>query len=317
VRELKGNLTAQMATLLVESGILETGHKKADARAAVRETGITNQQEVYSKMGMFANKTVTNALNSWVQLGKYCQKEFKIKDVSKITPERIGKFLEEKLKDGLSRRGLQNIRSYMQKYSNAFNQYQEKNGSPNRIDQEKLNEVFKKFKQQLPKINKKNVRENRAFVDPKLLTSLIKSLNGQLAGRLMSESGLRINEACLVKKGQIDSENGTIRVKGKGGKPYSIPVDPKTAMEINKIIDQKGFFRISKSKFYREFKDAIKVAEEKNGGPHGLRYGFAQRNYLALREQGMSHVRACWEVSLLMGHERPSITEHYIRFVKF
>ena len=306
-----------MTTLLKESGVCETGHSKADARTEIRESGITNQREVYSKMGIFANRTVTNALNSWVQLGKYCQKEFKIKDVSRIDPERIKKFMEYKMEQGMSRRGLQNVASHMQKYCNAFNQYQIKNGSPNKIDQEKLNEVFKKFKQELPQINKKYVRENRAFADPEFLTSSIKSLNGQLAGRLMSESGLRINEACLVKKGQIDTENGTIRVKGKGGKWYSVPIDPKTAMEIKKIINEKGFFRISKSKFYREFRDAIKIAEEKDGGPHGLRYGFAQRTYLALLEQGMTHVRACWLTSLLMGHDRPSITEHYIRFVKF
>ena len=69
----------------------------------------------------------------------------------------------------------------------------------------------------------------------------------------------------------------------------------------------------------QDVREALKTAVEATGqeyeghGAHGLRWCFAAERMDELQGHGMSRDQALAEVSSEMGHNRPEITEHYLR----
>lgn len=125
---------------------------------------------------------------------------------------------------------------------------------------------------------------------------------------LLYGGGLRVSEACYVKVKNIDWENRTIKIKGKGNKERLVCF-PKKAMENLKALKTNhtylfGHKPLSERKAY----DIIKSIGQKTGllkplHPHALRHSFATHMLT-----GGSNLRI---LQKLLGHKTLSSTQKY------
>lgn len=91
-------------------------------------------------------------------------------------------------------------------------------------------------------------------------------------------------------------------------------ISPETYSALERVVNVHGCFEVSQ----QEVREALKAAAEATGqqygghGAHGLRWCFASERMQELQEHGMSRDQALAETSSEMGHNRASITEHYL-----
>ena len=82
-----------------------------------------------------------------------------------------------------------------------------------------------------PKIKEKELK----YLKHNQVLSLLKSINNErdrLIIRTIYATGVRVSELCSINIGDIDFEEHTIRIKGKGGKIRIVFVDDETLKEI-------------------------------------------------------------------------------------
>ncbi len=137
---------------------------------------------------------------------------------------------------------------------------------------------------------------------------------------VMYSSGLRVSELVSLKLKQIDFENGTITIIGKGDKQRSIPIGEFALEYLSKYIDEvrsKSRFRksnyvflnkngepISRIYFWKQIKAyAEKAGIDKDISPHTLRHCFATH----LLENG-ADLRMVQE---MLGHSNIATTQIY------
>ena len=142
-----------------------------------------------------------------------------------------------------------------------------------------------------------------------------------MSAKIQLEGGARLREAGLIDSSRLAGRDSTncwiISLNAgdtKGGKERDIIVSKDTYLEIERYVKENGVLKIDDPRSYRE---AIKEAAQKVGqeytGSHGLRHNFAQNRMNELQSMGAGYQTACHMVSKEMGHERPSITETYLR----
>ena len=167
-----------------------------------------------------------------------------------------------------------------------------------------------------------------------------------LAIRVGRAFGFRLNEVCTIRVEHIEkamTQTGGLRVLGKGGKYRSLPIKTDEQRDaVRKLYDyarnnhlQKGDFIISENKYrgveaqkksiqswicnHRDkFMDKNRAAVIEPGKKrkterisfHGLRYDFAQEKKANLDKEGVKNSEK--EVSQSLGHNRVSITRHYL-----
>ena len=134
-------------------------------------------------------------------------------------------------------------------------------------------------------------------------------------------AGLRLNETCHLKLGDIDSDRMTIRVEqGKGGKDRYTLLSPRLLTELRlywrafrpahwlfpgKNLDQP-ISDISVQRIYQAAK--LRAAVGKEGGIHALRHAFATH----LLEAGVD----VHTIQRLMGHGHISTTQRYFHLAR-
>lgn len=84
-----------------------------------------------------------------------------------------------------------------------------------------------------PKIKDKEIRYLKHNQVLKLLES-IQDQRDRLIIRTIYATGVRVSELCSISLNDIDFEENTIRIKGKGGKIRIVFIDDETLKEINK-----------------------------------------------------------------------------------
>jgi len=142
-------------------------------------------------------------------------------------------------------------------------------------------------------------------------------------------AGLRIHECFRLDTAAAENalHTGTITVKGKGGKIRSVPINESICIELKKMLavtprDHKLFApddlptHIAINRF-QQFICAVRgeIQDPDSTRPmthHGLRHTYAARTYQELTDRGVSAVAAHYQVSRLLGHERPDVTDIYL-----
>lgn len=134
-----------------------------------------------------------------------------------------------------------------------------------------------------------------------------------LPAEILLRCGLRVSEVAGLQGKDVDLESLVMHIKGKGGRhrTISIPADLASKLDISK---QYLFTpnRAWKSDLYRAVRTATRQLGITVSGLHRLRANFAQNEYNALREQGLSDHDARLDVSKKLGHNRVSVTKSYV-----
>lgn len=146
-------------------------------------------------------------------------------------------------------------------------------------------------------------------------------------------AGLRIHECFRLDTSAAENalRSGRLTVKGKGGKVRAVPINETIRIELRELLkitprghklfvadDVPTDIAINR---LQQFIHAVRpqVQDSASSRPmthHGLRHSFTARTYQALLQRGVSPLDASYQVSRLLGHERPDVTRIYLASVQ-
>ena len=154
-----------------------------------------------------------------------------------------------------------------------------------------------------------------------------------LALYLARYAGLRIHECFRIDTATAERalRENAITVKGKGGKVRTVPINEKIAIAMRKQLertprghkllvpdDMPTDRAINHLQFFimRHRDEVQDVDSDRPMTFHGLRHTYAAEKYQELVNNGKSPLDAHFEVSRLLGHERPDVTNIYLASVR-
>ncbi len=175
--------------------------------------------------------------------------------------------------------------------------------------------IFPKQKKKIPYFFSQNeitkLLDDRNFIDLKILDKAVIEL--------FYSTGMRLSELINLMINDVNFDNKTVKVTGKGNKIRIIPFGKKAETALNNYFQIRDICNIKKSDFlflnkkgnklypmnvYRQITQNLsKVSESKKKSPHILRHSFATH----LLDNG-ADIRA---VKDLLGHESLSTTQLY------
>jgi len=146
-------------------------------------------------------------------------------------------------------------------------------------------------------------------------------------------NGLRIHECFRLDTAAAEAalRSGELTVKGKGGKIRTVPINESIRIELKKMLAvtprgcklfvPDGVRTDLAINRFQQFLCKVRPQLQDEGSTrpmthHGLRHSFAARTYRELIEKGTSPLNASYQVSRLLGHERPDVTNIYLASVK-
>lgn len=276
-------------------------------------------------LGFYSQKTIENHVSTWKQFATFIRGNG-VKDLEKASNRQIEKFLYSKIEQGITHKSYQDICSHITKFEQALNRYAENESTGKSYNFDKAIDYLKdRASEQLEK-----TIEARFYQKPHQIIDNISNEKFNISASIMYESGARINEASLISESRLGGiiehqtrgEVGKIILESadsKGGKQRDLYVSKETYSRIQTYIKEHGELKIDRSTRERQdlrnaIKEAAKISDQKYTGAHGLRHNFAQERVNELQnDYGKSYLEAITITSKEMGHERPSITEHYLR----
>ena len=324
-----GQVDAQLHRLIKMTGIkAEKKESKRDERAQIRKDfqekndgKKPTSHQINKEARIFSQKTLENTLSTWRDFGNFLR-EKGIKDIEKATNRQVEKYLMEKIDKGVSHKEFQNVCARLTKLESALNIYAKE-------DKYSFDKAIK-FVKPIASVHLEKEIEARAYQRPDQLIQAISNEKFRLCAEVMHQSGARINEASMIDEKRmggfriddVRGEVGIINLEGadtKGGKARELMVSKETYQKLEFYIKDNGKFNINRTSGERQklreaIKEAAGITGQKYTGAHGLRHCYAQeRVHEKENIQGKSYLNAIAEVAKEMGHERPSITEHYLR----
>lgn len=146
-------------------------------------------------------------------------------------------------------------------------------------------------------------------------------------------AGLRIHECFRIDTAVANNavKNMAITIKGKNGKIRTVPINESIQIELNKMLaitprGHKLFVQDEKQtdavitqlqqfiiKYRNNFMDEDSEIPKSF---HGLRHLYAAETYSNLLSSGKTEQQAMYEVSELLGHNRPEVTRIYLASLK-
>ena len=282
--------------------IAKIGESKHDAKNEARELGAKTWHQVGKNINVYSYKTLDDYQDIAIDAFKYIKENFNIKDITKIQAEHINSFLESKIEANVKY-------STFQKYAAAC---------------EKLEVALSKYTNQNYDFNLKDTRElaqkvlertdaHRAYENPQKLIDAIQSDKYRVLAEAQLTGGFRVHELNHLKMSQF-RENSVV-VQGKGGKVREIQLNEKTYSELKSLAEKSDNQKLvfSPDAYRNELKSAAKHSNQEYQGSHGLRWNYAQNLFSEMQRQGKSYEESLFVVSHALGHNRPDITEHYLR----
>ena len=154
-----------------------------------------------------------------------------------------------------------------------------------------------------------------------------------LALYLARYAGLRIHECFRIDTAMAERalRENAITIKGKGGKVRTVPINEQIAIAMRKQLertprghkllvpdDMPTDRAINHLQFFiMKHRDEVRdVDSDRPMTFHGLRHTYAAEKYQELVDSGKGPLDAHFEVSRLLGHERPDVTNIYLASVR-
>ncbi len=132
---------------------------------------------------------------------------------------------------------------------------------------------------------------------------------------VQDRGGLRIDEAVMTRIDQIDFEQGTITVKGKGGQQRTSVITDRAIVDRLQRV-KWPLLRGKRLAWIRRIEALVRKACLSLGfeplGTHALRAADAQRTYDAEIEAGVGDRAARQTVAERLGHHRTDVTHSYV-----
>lgn len=186
---------------------------------------------------------------------------------------------------------------------------------------------------------KTSLYRNRAIIDDESFLSAIASERHWLMARLQLEAGCRAEGVGAPRKGENPFTMANLCVYGisqiesncpdpvtgkivrpiwtieKGGKLAEKYCSVDLAETLSAYLKKNGALHDSYENYLGAINSALQATSQaaKGKGTHALRFAFAQRRYLECIRYGFVDEQAKLQVSKEMSHNRPDITEHYLR----
>jgi integrase len=270
--------------------------------------GYTKQSNPYCR----SFKTAKEYAGVWFQLASYARSEFGINKITDIRPEHIEAFVEAKAE--LSPKSLRNISSAIGKLENVIEQklglevdFGSREGWNGRW-------LANKIASEMEHSSSRGAYEN-----PQALVENLSSPAHQLVAELQWQGGFRIHEVQQIREDSFRSwtdswgqEHYGIEVRGKGGYVRTVELPSDVWSRAKEHVEDWGRISFNYKEYLNDLRQSAWETGQPYEGSHGLRYNFAQERYEELIEAGWGHIEALKEVSEMLGHHRPEITQHYL-----
>jgi integrase len=132
--------------------------------------------------------------------------------------------------------------------------------------------------------------------------------------RLQLEGGLRIHEALTLRSDKVNLEEGTVEVKGKGGRIRTVTlldsaVLQELPLDCNFVFPPTPAFRRA---VQAEVARACKELGIACRGTHGFRATYAERYLEERTDSGVSEREARKGLARRLGHNRTDVTRKYV-----
>ncbi len=306
---MRGNINYQVHQVFKE--IISFGQSKHEAKAEARENGNSTWHDIGKEIGIFSYTTADQYRDIAKDLMNYTREQFGIKDIEKLSSEHIQAYLESKIAEGVRYSTFQKYAAALEKLEVALNQYAQSHdtGQEYHFDlssvREQASEVLERS------------QATRAYEDPKALIENIQNSDYKIIAQAQHEGGFRISELNHLSQANFKEGNVFQVISGKGGKDREVPLSKETYQSLKSLLDKAdksdGKYKFNMNDYRNTLKEAAQASNQPYTGSHGLRWNFAQEKFMELQREGRTYEQALQEVSNLLGHERPDITEHYLR----
>jgi integrase len=288
----------------VFSTIIAFGTSKHEAKIAARNE---NNARTWHELGKNLLVYSYNTADSYRDISKeafaFAKENFGVKDITKLEAQHINAFLESKIEANVKYSTFQKYAAALEKLEVALSRY---TGKEYNFDLKETRELAQQILQKTD--------AHRAYDNPQKVINAISDKTFKILATAQLESGARVHELNHLKLSQF-KKNGSIEVQGKGGKTRDLELSEKTYNDLKALVlnseNQKLTFNTDA--YRNELKNACKATNQEYQGSHGLRWNYAQSKFNELQQQGKTYEQALSIVSQKMGHERPDITEHYLR----
>ena len=291
--------------------IIHFGESKHEAKELAREQGAQTWHDIGKNIMIYSYKTADQYRDIAKGLMNYVKQEFHIKDIEKLQSQHIQAYLESKIADGIKYSTFQKYAAAIEKLEVALNQYAQSHNTGNQYSFD-IQDVRQQASETLEK-----TQTTRAYENPKALIENIQNGDYKIIAQAQHEGGFRISELNHISEKNF-KDNNTFRViSGKGGKDREVPLSKETYNALKSLLDKAdksdGKYKFNMNDYRNTLKEAAQASNQDYTGSHGLRWNFAQEKFMDLQAHGRTYEQALQEVSNLLGHERPDITEHYLR----
>ena len=302
---VSGSLLGQMKFVLN----LATNNSKFGIKVSdIIKEGYTKSYNPYIR----SYKTAREYYGIWKNFAIFAKNELGINSLHQIRAEHIELFIESKA--DLSAKSLQNISSAFGKLEAIMREKLEMDVNFGSREDFSGRFLANKIASELESANARGAYEN-----PSELISHLSNETHQLVAELQWQCGFRIHEVRDIRKDSFkswtDGNGGVhygIEVRGKGGFERTVEVPKDLWDRAKETVEKDGKIDFSYQNYLSDLREASWSTGQAYQGSHGLRYNFACEKYNELIQNGWGHTEALKEVSELMGHHRPEITEHYL-----
>ena len=309
---MRGSVKWQVNTIFNE--IREIGSSRHEAK---QQATYNNPHELAKQTGIYSYKTLDTYRGIAKDLLQYAKDNLGIKDIEKLNGEAVRSFLESKLEQGISYTTLKTYVSAITKLETALEKHNGNNYNLSQAAAEVLNQARES--------GMGPTEQHRAFENPQAVIQNISNPDYRTIAQFQLASGLRLHELNHIRPDQLIEKDGRMFVnveQGKGGKDRTVEVKDRQAFQSYKsLVEAKqqtegkyaGKFVFSSSGYRAAVASAAEKAGETERGTHSFRWNYAQSEYISKQiEEGKPETQAKLEVSNELGHNRASITDHYL-----
>lgn len=316
---MRGSIFHQVNEVFHKSGLVAFGQSKHKDKDEAREAGARTWADLGRELKVYSYATADAYRDVWGQCLAHAKAEHGVKDIEKLGAGHVGSFLKAKAEGGESV-----SKATFRQYAAALGKLEAAlNGYAARFETGRSYDFRQAIKDARPlAASLRDGPQTRAYAEPQRLVAAIKRSDHRLAARMQYEGGPRVHEISLITPPQLLGERpdpvsgktcGWIADKGKGGKNLEHKFSLETYRQLAAEVERRGAFSVDKAAYRESLKSAAEDTGQDYRGSHGLRWNFAQERFAACQAADMGYELALVNVSRELGHERPDITEHYLR----
>lgn len=233
---------------------------------------------------------------------RYCFTGYGIKTLDRITPQMARDFVQDLGARGYARNTIDSYASHILKFGALLDKAYGC-GDRARTWTQAVNTV----RADVLRDARDPSTASRAYADPWALVHAIQDPACRVAAELQLGYGLRVGDA--LKLTELYHTGGI--ASSKGGQAIKLNLSDSTKQALIDLGDAGR--HISRGEYQNALKEAATATNQAYTGTHGLRHCYAQADYKARTEAGMSKAEALRAVAEDMGHHRADITLTYLR----